>query len=556
MKKNFRINLFGALYDIDEDAYELLDKYLQNMKAYFSRQEGGEEIADDIEGRVAELLAEQKEAGIEAVTIQHVQEIIGRIGNPEQMDDGEEAVNPTTNGAGTPPPPHQEEEKGPRKFFRDTEDRMLGGVLSGLTHYFGGSDPLPWRIIFVLLCIMSWSGLAIVYLILWAVLPEARTAEERLQMSGRPVNTRTLNEEIMRGMDKTRGFITSPETKNSARGCLSALLSTLIFCLKGIGILLLGAMLLAAAICVCALTVVLFVGVAESGTQTIGDDSLAAFVAHAPTLRWWLLALAVSGITALVLPLYALIRSFMRRPEAAAPSAAMRTAGVMVWLIALAIAIASGITAIGIMKRVSNTIDSERQAADLVENTREGRYLTGDSWDYLQESGWQIVKLEGADNDIVARDEDPITNNSSWMDFLRLKQEDATSPMSYQMEKRLVAQPGHYRVAALVRTDGQGNAFYAQLGNETILREDIYTNRPDTTGVARKAFESLWGVTLTDEQLEEIKDHKWKFAAYSFNVSRQDTLHYGFSNLPELSGNPWTASKFAVSYVKVERTTE
>ncbi|MBR1652326.1 MAG: PspC domain-containing protein [Alloprevotella sp.] len=556
MKKNITINLFGSLYNIDEDAYELLDKYLQNMKTYFSKREGGEEIAGDIECRVAELLAENKAAGVEAVTIEHIQDIIGRIGNPEQMDDADAPETQNAAGGSTPPPPPYHEEKASRKLFRDTEDRMLGGVLSGLTHYFGGTDALPWRIIFVLLCVMSWSGLAIVYLILWAILPEARTAEERLQMSGRPVNTRTLNEEIMRGVDKTRNFINNPATQSRARGCLSGILDVIVFCLKGFCILLLGGLLLAAAIFVCILLAAGLFGATELGAQAIGDDSLAAFVAHAPTLRWWLLALAVSSITIIAMPLYALIRSFTRRPEAAASSAATKTAGVVVWLLALAIAIASGITAVNIMERVSNTIDSEKQAVDLAENTREGRYLTGDSWDYLQDSGWQIVKLEGADDDIVGRGEDPITNNDMWMDFLRLKQEDATSPMSYQMEKRLVARPGHYRVAALVRTDGQGNAFYAQLGSETILREDIVASRPDTTDVARKAFENVWGITLSEEQLEEVREHKWKFASYSFNVARQDTLRYGFSNLPELNSNPWTANKFSAAYMKIERTSE
>ena len=55
MKKNIAVNISGVLYPIDEDAYELLKRYLDNMRAYFSRQEGGKEIADDIESRAAEI---------------------------------------------------------------------------------------------------------------------------------------------------------------------------------------------------------------------------------------------------------------------------------------------------------------------------------------------------------------------------------------------------------------------------------------------------------------------------------------------------------------------
>ena len=89
MKKNITINLFGQLYAIDEDAYELLKKYEDTLRAYFSKQEGGDEIADDIEHRVAELLSELKEQGYEAICIEQVQDIIGRIGNPEQMGSDE-----------------------------------------------------------------------------------------------------------------------------------------------------------------------------------------------------------------------------------------------------------------------------------------------------------------------------------------------------------------------------------------------------------------------------------------------------------------------------------
>ena len=83
MKKNITINLFGTLYNIDEDAYQLLDNYLQSMKRYFGSKDGGEEIADDIEHRVAELLWEKKEQGIDAISIEIIKEIIGKIGNAE-----------------------------------------------------------------------------------------------------------------------------------------------------------------------------------------------------------------------------------------------------------------------------------------------------------------------------------------------------------------------------------------------------------------------------------------------------------------------------------------
>ena len=95
MKKNISINIFGTIYAIDEDAYQLLENYLQSMKNYFERQEGGDEIADDIEHRVAELLWEHKQQGMEAVTIDTIKGIIEKIGNPAEIagDDNEKQAD-------------------------------------------------------------------------------------------------------------------------------------------------------------------------------------------------------------------------------------------------------------------------------------------------------------------------------------------------------------------------------------------------------------------------------------------------------------------------------
>lgn len=83
MKKNITVNLFGTLYAIDDDACKLLEQYLDNMRSYFSKREGGDEITDDIEHRVAELFSELKTNGVEAISIEHVRDIIQRIGNPK-----------------------------------------------------------------------------------------------------------------------------------------------------------------------------------------------------------------------------------------------------------------------------------------------------------------------------------------------------------------------------------------------------------------------------------------------------------------------------------------
>ena len=97
MKKNITINLCGRLFAIDEDAYEMLATYEQSLRNYFRTREGGEEIAEDIEARIAELFDEVKQQGTQAINIGHVREVIHRLGKPEEMDG--EAPHSAPDGA-------------------------------------------------------------------------------------------------------------------------------------------------------------------------------------------------------------------------------------------------------------------------------------------------------------------------------------------------------------------------------------------------------------------------------------------------------------------------
>ena len=221
MKKNITINLFGSLYAIDEDAYELLNQYQNNMRRYFSRKEGGEEIAEDIERRIAELFDELKASGVEAITIEHVRDIISRIGNPEEMDGTEtEATADETDDA---PKESERKENVHKKLFRNPDDKMLGGVTSGLACYFG-IDPLWLRLLMILFAWFSLGTSIIIYLILWIIIPEAWTPEDRLRMQGRPVNMENLRDEIIDGARKAGQYASAPKTQKTVRGCLTVLL--------------------------------------------------------------------------------------------------------------------------------------------------------------------------------------------------------------------------------------------------------------------------------------------------------------------------------------------
>ncbi len=189
--------MFGTIYSIDEDACKLLEEYIADIKHRFSKQDGGEEIADDIEHRIAELLWERKEAGVETIDIMTIKTILKQIGQPEQLSENETTSNDAAqNESETDKKDGKEKNKKARKLFRDSQDKKLGGVLSGLRYYFGANDITLIRVLFVVACLTVPLPLGLVYIVMWIIAPEAQTARDRLLMKGEEITPDSLEEEI------------------------------------------------------------------------------------------------------------------------------------------------------------------------------------------------------------------------------------------------------------------------------------------------------------------------------------------------------------------------
>ena len=178
MKKVININFQGRVIPIEETAYEELQKYTESLRKYFAREEGRDEIINDIENRIAELFSEKlKKDPTGCVTDAMLNEVIAGIGRPEDFD-GEEvastsstATSSTASGAtggqqqaGTTP---GWEPRG--SWYRNQNDKILGGVASGLANYLR-IDPSIVRILFVLFTLGFGSGI-LLYVIFWIVLP-------------------------------------------------------------------------------------------------------------------------------------------------------------------------------------------------------------------------------------------------------------------------------------------------------------------------------------------------------------------------------------------------
>ena len=185
MKKTVTINLGGIVFNIDDDACDRLSQYLSDLEKRFPEDERGE-ILRDIEERMAELLT-YKLQNRNVVEINDVEEVIEVIGQPEQIDDesGESAEQETSSNAfsSQDTTAGRQQARRPRKLYRNSNDRMVSGVASGVAAYFD-IDPAIVRILFVILTLASFGWGILIYLILLIAMPEAKTKAQFLEMQG------------------------------------------------------------------------------------------------------------------------------------------------------------------------------------------------------------------------------------------------------------------------------------------------------------------------------------------------------------------------------------
>ena len=183
MKRTFTINIGGTVFHIDEDAYEKLNNYLQRLSKHFGTGEDGQEIIRDIESRLAELFNEIiLRQGSKVISIPCVDEIIGRMGMPEEFEDDD-----IKSGI-------------KRKMYRDTDNKIFGGVCSGLGAWFN-IDSNIIRIIFVILIFVSFGFAILAYIVLWIVVPGAKTTAQKLEMRGMDATISNIEKVVKEGVD-------------------------------------------------------------------------------------------------------------------------------------------------------------------------------------------------------------------------------------------------------------------------------------------------------------------------------------------------------------------
>ncbi len=201
MNKIVNINLGGYPFIIDDTAYDSLKSYLGSIDRHFNAYQGHDDILFDIEHRIAELFREDLKDN-QIVTQKHLDKVIAIMGSPSSFSSDSDEM-----GADESAYTKSEHRDGKKKLFRNPENKIIAGVCSGLAEYFGVSDPLWIRLLFVLLFFGFGTG-PFVYLILWLVLPVAVTSADHLSMKGEPINVKSIADTVERELKGLKNTLT------------------------------------------------------------------------------------------------------------------------------------------------------------------------------------------------------------------------------------------------------------------------------------------------------------------------------------------------------------
>ncbi|MEP6615321.1 MAG: PspC domain-containing protein [Ginsengibacter sp.] len=172
MKKVININFQGRVVPIEETAYDLLKQYTDSLRNYFAAEEGRDEIINDIESRIGELFQERIKNGATCITDEDVNVIINNMGRPKDFADADETTgNSYTTGTNPDPLFSQSGYVQGKKLYRDANNKILGGVCSGIAAYFN-IEPIIVRLVFI------FSGIGFfAYILLWAFVPSSDSVQ-------------------------------------------------------------------------------------------------------------------------------------------------------------------------------------------------------------------------------------------------------------------------------------------------------------------------------------------------------------------------------------------
>lgn len=501
MKKNININLFGTLYAIDEDACTLLENYLDNMRSYFAKRDGGDEIYDDIEHRVAEHLWSLKENGQAAIDINNVKQIISSIGNPDEMESGvEEAADSNTEETSDAETDSEDKDQnegngqneGKRhdqsesysnasndadcnttaeetiggkwidrvlhhlsthRFYRDGKDKIGGGVISGLCHYCGGGDIVVWRVGIVLFIMSAFAlnqtfhyyffrplfGLLFsVPIIVYIALWLVAPLARTTEERLCMTGKEVTPESISKAIIAEAEEQVKPAAKRAKGGSiLSGIAEILKFCIK------IAALSFFSVMTAFALAYLLF----SIAYSVIGDPFVRLFtndeitlsvLASLPYLKVYMIVSALCCFIVMLLPLLFVFRLFKSEPKPMQTGIVAMLTGI--WIVAMTL---------GFIMFVMMGIQMQKQNReyDRLENTHNGIYMDRNNWDLTSQNGWTIDVAKNFGETIYDwSDEDPLCMEKN---PICIRADKNNQPIEFAMSRKEAKEEGDYVLECL-----------------------------------------------------------------------------------------------------------
>lgn len=501
MKKNININLFGTLYAIDEDACTLLENYLDNMRSYFAKRDGGDEIYDDIEHRVAEHLWSLKENGMTAIDIDTVKQIFSSIGNPDEMESGvEEAADSNTEETSDAETDSEDKDQnegndqneGKRhdqsesysnasnntdstttaeetiggkwidrvlhhlsthRFYRDGKDKIGGGVISGLCHYCGGGDIVVWRVGIVLFIMAAFAlnqtfhyyffrplfGLLFsVPIIVYIALWLVAPLARTTEERLCMTGKEVTPESISKAIIAEAEEQVKPAAKRAKGGSiLSGIAEILKFCIK------IAALSFFSVMTAFALAYLLF----SIAYSVIGDPFVRLFtndeitlsvLASLPYLKVYMIVSALCCFIVMLLPLLFVFRLFKSEPKPMQTGIVAMLTGI--WIVAITLGFIMFVM-IGIQMQKKN------REYDRLENTHNGIYMDRNNWDLTSQNGWTIDVAKNFGETIYGwSDEDPLCMEKN---PIRIRADKNNQPIEFAMSRKEAKEEGDYVLECL-----------------------------------------------------------------------------------------------------------
>jgi phage shock protein PspC (stress-responsive transcriptional regulator) len=180
MNEVTKIHLGRQPLNISVAAHKALRAYIDAI----TKQVGDDDVVEEVELRMAELLAENGITGDKVVLVKDVDYLKKQLGDPQDFKETDDVPVPAAQSSAA------------KRLFRDADNAMVAGVATGLSNYFG-VDVLLIRVLFVIGTI-AWGGGILLYIVLWLLVPEAKSSSEKLQMAGKPVTVDSLKEVVER----------------------------------------------------------------------------------------------------------------------------------------------------------------------------------------------------------------------------------------------------------------------------------------------------------------------------------------------------------------------